>query len=183
MKTGSHFEQCDNVQAAVDTKTMLIIGSFVSDAANDKEQLKPIVEAISPSVGKPANILADSGYFSAQAVSNVEKNGNGPTVYAAVERQPHGRRVSELEKKADPPAPKLPEASPTEIMVHRLQTTTGKALYKLRKETVEPVFGIIKEALGFRRFSMRGKENAKTEWSLSANIKPLHKLGMTLVTR
>jgi len=67
-------------------------------------------------------------------------------------------------------------------MTHRLETAAGKALYKLRKQTVEPVFGIVKEVLGFRRFSMRGKEKANIEWdlvSISANIKRLHKLGMS----
>ncbi len=81
MKTGDGFQQCYNVQAAVDTNSMLIIGGYVSDAPNDKEQLTPIVEAISPAVGEPTNILADTGYYSAQAVSHVEKQGDGPTVY------------------------------------------------------------------------------------------------------
>ena len=112
-------------------------------------------------------------------------NGQGPTVYAATKRHHHGRSVADLEERGDPPAPHLPGASIAEIMAHRLETAVGKALYKLRKETVEPVFGILKELLGFRRFSMRGKEKANIEWDLvsqSANIKRLHKLGMTFVT-
>jgi len=185
MKTSDGFQQCYNVQAAVDAGTMLIIGGFVSDAPNDKEQLVPIVGAISPAVGNAANILADNGYYSGQAVTEVENNGDGPTVYAAVKRQHHGRSVADLEEKGDPPAPHLPGAGIAEIMAHRLETAIGKGLYKLRKETVEPLFGIVKEVLGFRRFSMRGKEKANIEWdlvSLSVNVKRLHKLGMTFPT-
>lgn len=185
MKTGDGFQQSYNVQAAVDTDTMLIVGGYVSDAANDKEQLPVIVAAISPVVGKAQNVLSDAGYFSAQAVEQVEDHGRGPTVYAALKRHNHGRSVADLEEKQDPPTPHLPGASISEIMAHRLETATGKALYKLRKQTVEPVFGIVKEVLGFRRFSMRGKEKANIEWDLvstSANIKRLHKLGMSFGT-
>ena len=92
-------------------------GGFVSDAPNDKEQLVPIVGAISPAVGDPANILADNGYDSGQAVTEVEKNGDGPTVYAAFKRQHHGRPVADLEEKGDPPAPHLPGAGIAEIIV------------------------------------------------------------------
>ena len=95
-------------------------------------------------------------------------------------------KVGDLEEKGDPPVPHFPGASIAEIMAHRLETALGKALYKLRKETVETGFGIVKEVLGFRRFSMRGKEKANIEWDLvsqSVNIERLHKLGMTFGTR
>ena len=182
MKTGDGFQQCYNVQAAVDADTMLILGGYVSDAPNDKEQLKPIVDAISPAVGDLSNILADTGYYSAQAVMDVEKQGEGPTVYAAQKRHHHGRTVADLEAKIDPLPPHSPGASISEIMSYRLETAAGKALYKLRKETVEPFFGIVKEVLGFRRFSMRGKDKANIEWDLvsqSANLKRLYNLGMS----
>jgi len=185
MKTSEGFQQCYNVQAAVDAETMLIIGGYVSTAPNDKEQLGVIVGAISPAVGAPVNILADNGYYSAQAVTGVENDGEGPTVYAALKRNHHGRSVADLEEKGDPPAPHLPGAGIAEIMAHRLESAVGKALYKLRKETVEPFFGIVKEVLGFRRFSMRGEEKVNIEWdlvSLSANVKRLHKLNMVFAT-
>lgn len=185
MKTSDGFQQCYNVQAAVDAETMLILGGYVSDAPNDKEQLAPVVGAISPAAGVPVNILADNGFYSSQGVTEVENHGQGPTVYAAVKRQHHGRSVAGLEEKGDPPAPHLPGAGIAEIMAHRLESAIGKGLYKLRKETVEPLFGIVKEVLGFRRFSMRGKEKANIEWdlvSLSANVKRLHKLGMVIPT-
>ena len=92
--------------------------------------------------------------------------------------------MAELEERGDPPAPH-PGASIAEIVAHRLETTVANALYKLRKEAVEPVFGIVKEMLGFGRFSMRGKDQANTEWEpvgLSMNIKRLHKLGMNFGT-
>ena len=97
-------------------------------------------------------------------------------------RQAHGRSIAQLEKQPDPPA--LPEgAALAEVMAHRLATAEGKALYGLRKQTVEPVFGIIKEVLGFRRFMLRGKEKAGLEWTLVStayNLKRLFGLGARL---
>jgi transposase len=183
MKSGGSFEQCYNAQAAVEVETMLIVGHLLTAAANDKEQLQPVVEAISPAVGEVSNVLSDSGYFSEAAVKNVEDEGKGPTVYSAMKRTPHGRSVAQLEKREDPEPPHLPGASIAEIMARRLETVSGKALYKLRKETVEPVFGIIKEALGFRRFLLRGKNKVELEGSLmisSYNNKRLYNLGMRM---
>ena len=76
-------------------------------------------------------------------------------------RQPHGRTIAQLEVREDPP-PLPPNAIAPEQMVHRLGTT-GKQLYRLRKQTVEPVFGIIKQAPGFRRFLLRGQEKVRLE--------------------
>ena len=106
--------------------------------------------------------------YSAKAVAAVAQGGGtkpGPKVSAATGRQPHGRCVEQLEKRADPPAPEA-GASALEVMQHRLATQAGRALYALRKQTIEPVFGIIKAALGFRRFSLRGLEKVRTEWTL-----------------
>ncbi len=93
------------------------------------------------------------------------QNEEGVTVYAAVEKIAHGRSVSDLEKHDDPPEPG-PDASATDVMSHRLKTAAGKKLYGLRKQTVEPVFGIIKEAMGFRQFHLRGHPNVSLEWTL-----------------
>ncbi len=118
----------------------------------------------------------------ASKITGVEAGGEGPEVYAAMKRQPHGRSVGQLEKHPDPPAP--PKDAPLgEIMTHRLSTAGGKALYGLRKQTVEPVFGIIKEAIGFRRFMLRGQEKAGLEWTLVStayNLKRLFGLGARL---
>ena len=101
---------------------------------------------------------------------------------AAVGRKGHGRTVADLEKQADPPAPPLAAAF-TERMAHRTATAAGRARYKLRQQTVEPVFGIIKEAIGFRRFMLRGLEKVSLEWilvTLSYNLRRLHTLGAVL---
>jgi transposase len=182
MKDGGSFEQCYNAQAAVEVETMLVVGQYVSDAPNDKQQLEPALDTISPAAGTVGKVLADSGYYSEKAVTAVEEGGDGPVVYAATRRQGHGRSVEQLEKHDDPPEPP-PGAPASEIMAHRLETRAGKELYGLRKQTVEPVFGIIKEALGFRRFLMRGLENVNLEWTLvttSYNLKRLFNLGMRI---
>lgn len=173
---GNHFEQAYNAQAAVDTDSMLIVGEYVTNTPNDKRELNPSIASI-PKAITPANILADTGYFSEQAVEEAERD-NGPNVYCAVKKTGHHRSVTDLEKQPDPEPP--PEdASMKEKMKQRLETKEGRALYNLRKQTVEPVFGIIKEVLGFRRFSMRGLEKAGTEWTLvclSYNLKKLFNL-------
>jgi hypothetical protein len=100
------------------------------------------------------------------------------TVFAAVEKTDHHKTVEDLLPQPAPPAPG-PEATPKEVMAHRLKTTLGKMLYKLRKQTVEPVFGILKEVMGFRRFSLRGHAKVSLEWTLvcvSYNLKRLFTL-------
>jgi transposase len=175
--SGNHFEQAYNAQAAVD-EAMLIVGQRVSDAPNDKQQLAPSVAAISPVVAAQVQaVLVDSGFYSEAAVSAVEHQpedgAGGLTVYAAVEKHSHHKTVADLLPQPEPAAPG-PKASAKEIMAHRLQTLAGKALYKLRKQTVEPVFGIIKEVMGFRRFRLRGRAKVSLEWTLvcvSYNLK------------
>jgi transposase len=174
---GSHFEQAFNAQAAVDTDTLLVVGQRVTDEPNDKQQLNPVLESIPAEVSDPENVLADTGYYSEEAVKKAEADG-GPRVYCAMAKSGHHVSVADLEKHpiAFPPPPDAPMK---EQMAHRLNTPEGKALYKQRKQTVEPVFGVIKEVLGFRRFSTRGKEKAETEWCLvclSYNLKKVFKL-------
>lgn len=178
MKTaGSSFEQAFNAQAAVDTETMLIVGQYVTDAPTDKQQLVSAVESIPSQIIRPGHILADTGYYGDDFIREAETR-SGATVYCAQAKSGHCMRINDLEKH------ELPEAPPTrapmkERMAHRLKTPEGKTLYKLRKQTVEPVFGIIKEVLGFRRFSMRGKKKAELEWvlvCLSYNLKKMYNL-------
>jgi Transposase DDE domain len=145
--------------------------------------LAPTVAAISPVVADQVKaVLADSGFYSAAAVAAVEqKPENAPSgvkVYAAVEKHSHHRTVADLLPQPEPAAPG-PAASAKEVMAHRLKTETGKALYKLRKQTVEPVFGIIKEVMGFRRFLLRGRAKVELEWTLvcvSYNLKRMFTL-------
>jgi hypothetical protein len=179
MKAGSgqHFEQAYNAQAAVNEQ-MLIVGERVSAAPNDKAQLVPTVAAISPVVVPEVSaILVDSGFYSEAAVAAVESCSE-IKVYAAVEKLSHHKTVADLLPQIEPATPG-PEASAKEIMAHRLKTQTGKTLYKLRKQTVEPVFGIIKEVMGFRRFLLRGRTKVGLEWTLvcvSYNLKRMFTL-------
>jgi transposase len=156
---GNHFEQSYNAQAAVEVASRLIVGQRVSQAPNDKQELVPTLAAI-----------------------QVERAGAGPVVYAAVEKTGHHRRVADLEKKTEPEPPAA-DASLIEVMRHRLKTTAGKLLYKLRQPTVWPVFGIIKSVLGFRQFRLRGQAKVALEWTLvclAYNLKRLHRLGAGL---
>ena len=176
---GQHFAQAYNAQAAVD-EAMLIVGQRVSDAPNDKQELVPTVQAISPVVaGDVHAVLADNGFYSSTAVQAVEQTPDGTpsglTVYAAVGKQTHHQTVADLLPPSEP-APLPADANPKEKMAHRLQTSVGKTRYKLRKQTVEPVFGIIKSVLGFRQFLLRGREKVSLEWLLvcvSYNFKRL----------
>jgi hypothetical protein len=179
---GQHFEQAYNAQAAVDEQ-MLIVGERVSAAPNDKEELLPTVATISSVVVEEVKaVLVDSGFYSEAAVAAVEQKPEGGAtgiiVYAAVEKHSHHKTVADLLPQPEPEAPG-PEASAKERMAHRLKTPIGKELYKLRKQTVEPVFGIIKEVMGFRRFLLRGRAKVGLEWTLvceSYNLKRMFTL-------
>jgi len=175
---GSHFEQAYNAQAAVEIESRLIVAARVTDAPTDKEQLVPIVQAVPTAIREAVNaVLVDNGFYSAAAVATVEAAG-GPTVYAALDKSAHHRCVADLERQTDP-SPPAADAAPSAHMRHRLQTKAGRTLYRLRLQTVEPIFGIIKEAIGFRRFSLRGLAAVELEWilvCLAYNLRRLHRL-------
>jgi transposase len=183
MITRSGFEQTYNAQAAVEIKSRLIVAPALTNAPVDKEQLTKTVGAIVPAAGPVGKVLVDSGFFSEKEIRQVEGTapGSQPTgvqVLAAIKRDGHGRTIAQLEKRDDPPAPKE-DAPFTEHMVHRVATKEGRLLYKQRQQTVEPVFGIIKEAMGFRRFSLRGLAKVSLEWilvTLAYNVKRLFHL-------
>jgi transposase len=161
---GGGFEQCYNAQAAVAAGSMLVVAIDVVQAPNDKQQVEPMlekIEALPEPLGKVEHLLADTGYFSAENVDACKKAGVEPVI--AMGRQPHHPPLSERFEKT-PEAPKNP--TPVEAMAYRLRTPEGRALYALRKQTPEPVFGIIKSVLGFRQFSLRGLEKVRGEWSL-----------------
>jgi hypothetical protein len=167
--SGNHFEQSYNAQGALEVESRLMVGARVSDAPNDKEELPASLQAVEPVVGSVGQVLIDSGFVSEAAINAVEKDRDGnptaTTVFAAIKRERHGRTVAQLEKKEDPLPPEQ-GASFTEKIAHRVATKAGRALYKLRQQTIEPVFGIIKETMGFRRFSLRGLQKVSLEWSL-----------------
>jgi len=161
---GGGFEQCYNAQAAVAAGSLLVVATDVVQAPNDKQQVESMlekIEALPGDLGEVEHLLADTGYFSAGNVDACEKAGVEPVI--AMGRQPHHPPLSERFAAA-PTAPENP--TPVEAMAHRLKTPEGRALYALRKQTPEPVFGIIKSVLGFRQFSLRGLEKVRGEWSL-----------------
>jgi transposase len=180
---GKHFEQSYNAQAAVDTETMLIVGEYVTNHGNDKQELVPIVESINKEVYTAETVSADTGFFSEGAVKEVEQRdeqgaAKGPIVYCAVEKQSHHRTVKDLEQQEEPPEAAA-GATEKEKMAQRLKTKEGKKIYQKRKETVEPVFGILKQALGFRQLLLRGLEKVNAEWELVClgyNLKRLYRL-------
>jgi hypothetical protein len=182
--TGEHFEQSYNAQLAVDTEgSMLILGGYVTQRVNDKQELEPAVSSVSNEVREVSSASVDNGYYNEKAIEAVEKaNGEGrregPEVYCAAGKGHHGKKVEDLKKKGPmgrPPA----KMTKKEKMIRKLKTKKGKNIYKKRKETVEPVFGIIKHVMGFRQFMLRGIEKVNTEWELvkaAYNFKRLHNL-------
>jgi transposase len=169
------FEQDYNAQVAVDQSSLLIVGESVSNHPNDQHEAEPTLDTIPPAVGLPAAAAMDTGYFSAANIAACERRGVDP--YIATGRDPH--HPSWQERFAALPAPPADDASPTVKMAYKLKTMLGKAIYGLRKSTVEPVIGIIKAVLGFRQFSLRGEMAAAGEWCLvclAFNLKRLHTL-------
>lgn len=164
---GGGFDQCYNAQAAVAAGSLLIVANDLTQAANDKQQLAPMIdqfEALPKELGRVRCTLADNGYFSEANVERCAQAKIEPLI--AMKRERHNARWNERFVE-DPTAPAA-SASAMRQMAHRLKTRRGKKLYALRKQTPEPVFGIIKSVMGFRQFLLRGFESAKGEWNLVA---------------
>jgi transposase len=161
---GGGFEQAYNAQAAVDAATMLVVASAVTQAPNDKEQVEPMLarlKAQAEVLGAVAYLIADTGFCSQKNIEAcAAADIDALIALAREEHHPHWR-----ERHSEPAA--LPDdATPMQAMAHRLKTKVGRALYALRKQTVEPVFGIIKSVMGFRQFSLRGLKKVSGEWTL-----------------
>lgn len=176
MKDGSTkaFIQGYNAQAAVDAKAQVIVAAQVTDQANDKKQVEPMVEQIEENLSaKPKELSADAGYWSEDNVEMLQDRGIEALIPPA--RKKHSAK--------EPPAPRgrIPkDLSVKDRMGRKLRTKGGREKYKLRKEVVEPVFGQIKEARGFRSFLMRGLEKVNAEWLLvcaTHNILKLYRSG------
>lgn len=175
---GGGFDQCYNAQAAVATGSLLIVAHDVVQAANDKQQVAPMLaqlKALPKQLGRVRHLLADTGYASAVNVERCEAARIEPLI--ALGREPHHAGW----RKRFAPAPKVPPENATSLerMAHRLKTPAGRKLYALRKQTPEPVFGSIKAAMGFRQFLLRGLPNVQGEWNLvtmSWNIKRMFAL-------
>ncbi|MCR4320926.1 MAG: transposase, partial [Candidatus Brocadiaceae bacterium] len=162
--SGGGFEQCYNAQAVVDTESMLVIAPFVTQAANDKQQIQPALDKIAALPGgmnAPEALLADTGYFSEHNVDACIGAEVEPLI--SVGRDAHH---PDWKERFSEPSPLPANATPVEKMKHTLKTRAGKAIYGLRKQTVEPVFGIIKSVMGFRQFMLRGLEQVGHEWTL-----------------
>ena len=165
MKSEDGFVQGYNAQAAVEPGLGLIVGQLVTQAANDKEQLQPMVEAIEEQSGqRPEAILADSGYCSEANLAyleSAEQPEQEIAAYVSTGKQKHGEY-----RDPSKPGPLPAGATRVDRMKRKLQTQAGKAVYAARKCVVEPVFGQIKQARGFRQFLLRGIQKVKGEWAL-----------------
>ena len=163
------FVQGYNAQIAVDSASQVIVAAEVTQETNDKKQLIPMIAQITENLEqKPEKVSADTGYLSEANVT--DESVKEVDLYVATGRDKHGDAV---ETSSDPPPP---GASPKEAMREKLRTEAGRNVYKMRKAIVEPVFGQIKEQRGFRRFSLRGKENVGREWKLVCAVSNLLKL-------
>jgi len=176
MKTSKGFDQCYNGQAAVNDD-MIILGAYSNSHVNDKQEFIPAIDAVPEELlEKTSTAIADAGYFSENNITDCEQRNITPII--SISREKHNSFLNDaLTKEPDNPLC----VTPTQKMHQKLKSAEGKGVYKKRKQTVEPVFGIIKEILGFRRFSLRGEAETDAEWSLvcsAYNLKRFFKLKM-----
>ena len=159
MKGADGFVQAYNAQAVVESTSQIIVAQAITQEANDKKQMTPMVKTIEEQAGqKPEELLADCGYCSDQNLEHLENE--GIDAYLATGRQKHG------ERKTCKSGPLPKDANRVDYMRRKLQTKEGSAIYARRKAIVEPVFGQIKQARGFRQFLLRGFEKVTAEWAL-----------------
>jgi len=173
MKGPDGFVQAYNAQIAVEPALGLIVAQAVTQQANDKQQLIPMIAAIEQQAGqKVEDVLADSGYCSEENLKEAAKE--EIDLYVATGRQKHIRPVMKC------PRGRIPQsATVVDRMKRKLMTQAGRAIYARRKVIVEPVFGQIKQAQGFRSFLLRGVEKVRSEWALvcaSHNLLKLHRV-------
>jgi transposase len=173
--TNDGFDQHYNVQVAADQDSLLIVAQTLSNHPNDKQEALPTLKALPVEIGKPQAVAMDNGYFSEANIQDCKNLGIEP--YIATGCEPHHIDWHTFfQQQPEPPAE---EASPVVKMAYKLQTEIGRAIYRLRKCTVEPMIGIIKEILGFRQFSLRSLQAAAGEWCLvclAFNLKRMHSL-------
>jgi len=176
LKGADGFVQGYNAQIAVESETQLIVGQAVTQAANDKQQLVPMMEQVEQQAGqKPKVVVADNGYASEENLEAAEAA--QITVYVAAGREPHNPRPGAS------PRGRLPKtATRMDRMRRKLKTKLGRAIYATRKTIVEPVFGQIKQAQGFRQFLLRGLKKVQGEWALvcmAHNVLKVHRMVYT----
>jgi IS5 family transposase len=168
------FEQAYNAQIAVDGEAQIIVAADITQEANDKEQLVPLLEQVKENLGQlPEKVSADAGYFSEEQVS--DERIKDVDLYIAPDRQKHGQ-ADDVKGELVQPA----DATVIDQMRHKINTPEGRAVYRWRKAIVEPVFGQIKDARGFRRFMFRGKVQVQAEWlfiCVTHNLLKLYRAG------
>lgn len=168
MKTSDGYDQCYNGQIAVDAASHMIVATGLTNCAADTGELVPIVDRVHDTVGgHPAVVLADAGYKGEDSFQALEAR--QITGYISLGREGKAGTASS------------PALAATQRMAVRLTSADGQARYRRRKAIVEPVIGWIKEALGFRRFSLRGEAQARGEWNLvclAVNLKRFHRIRM-----
>ncbi len=160
MKGPDGFVQAYNAQAAVEPALQLIVGQALSQQANDKQQLIPMIERVREQAGqKVQQVLADSGYYSEENLRKAAKK--KVDLYVATGKQKHNQPVPSS------PRGRIPKsATLVERMKRKLMSKAGQGIYARRKTIVEPVFGQIKQAQGFRQFLLRGVDKVRSEWAL-----------------
>jgi hypothetical protein len=177
------YTQSYNAQVVVDADgSQLIVGQRGSDRANDAGQLEPDLQSIPKALGQPTTVLADCGYASKEVFERLGRERPDLDLYVGVHREEaHDPRPLRLPPAGQDQAPKRLRDSVLVAMAKKLKTPEGRALYRRRACTVEPVFGVIKAVLGFRQFLLRGLQNVRGEWALvclAYNLKRLHRLGV-----
>jgi len=173
--TDAGFEQDYNAQIAVDQESLLIVASALSNHPNDSQEAEPTLETMPSALGTPEAAAFDAGYFGPATLAACAKRDIEPSI--ATGRDPH--HPSWQQRFAPLPDPPPADASSQVKMAYKLKTALGKAIYRARKCTVEPVIGIIKEVMGFRQFSLRGELAEAFEWCLvclAFNLKRFHTL-------
>ena len=181
--SGQGFEQCYNAQLAVDMESRLIVASGLTQQVNDKQQVVPTLEklrALPPELGAVQALVTDNGFMSEANVRAcaVPQAGDGAPIVPLIApgREPHH---ADLMQRFAPELFGPPPQDPVRAMAHRLKTAEGRALYALRKSTVEPVIGIINSVMKFRQFMMRGIDRVSGEWDLvclAYNVKRMNRM-------
>jgi transposase len=173
--------QSYNAQAVVDAEgTQLVVGARVSDCSGDGGQLEADINSIPETLGQPSRVLADCGFADKETFERLGRERPEMELYISVHREDaHAERKYDF-RPLDKLKPPKKLVDPVLIaMAQKLKTEAGKAIYRKRASTVEPVFGIIKSVLGFRQFLLRGLEKVSGEWKLVClawNLKRLHRL-------
>lgn len=180
----SEYKQSYNAQATVDADgSQLILSARISQCASDRNELASNIESIPECIGKPSVVLGDNGYVNEKLVNKLENDNIEVYVSPGAEAKNYQRKYDYRSPKNRSESKKKPKAPWLIKMKEKLQTDKGKELYSLRKQTVEPVFGIIKNVMGFKQFLLRGLNKVEGEWNLIAlayNFKRLYNIKSVL---